>query len=146
MSNIEQVAKLLCRCHFARKKHYGACTVEERLEAMVNTHWHGWIKDAMLVIDLCSAMTNNLKILKIFVDLLKLISYIDCIRWREKMNEAPAWNIPSNFTGVVYGSYQGKEIYLAYVNGKALLGKNGGLRKFRTELATELAILKETEQ
>lgn len=46
----KMVAQQLCRMHFARKQHYGACTVDGRLNFLVSRYWHNWVQDADAVI------------------------------------------------------------------------------------------------
>ena len=54
---------------------------------------------------------------------------------------APAYNIPEGFTGIVTNSYgDHSEILIVYVNGQALCGKSGGLRKFKSKEAAEKAL------
>jgi hypothetical protein len=57
------------------------------------------------------------------------------------MQQAPAHNIPDNFTGVVVGSY-GDGTVFGHVNGEVLRGPKGGLRKFKSVEAAAKAVAK----
>ncbi len=56
------------------------------------------------------------------------------------MQQAPAYDIPEGFTGIVTGAYGVSGVVLAYRDGVALRGANGGLRKFKTAEAATAAL------
>lgn len=45
-ATVERVARALAREHFARKRHSGACSKEERISWMTNAYWRNHISAA----------------------------------------------------------------------------------------------------
>lgn len=57
---VDRVARALCRVHFMRKQHSGACTQKERVDFLVNEYWRNHVDDARAAITALREPTDDM--------------------------------------------------------------------------------------